>query len=148
MADIKGRLALLALTTAAVALPVAQVVIPALGQGRILHLGSLTGLGGASGLIVGACATLVLLPIVPALSRAVRPLDIAMGVAALILVWMTWSGLGDAQAAIGRVAAFGLLIDDTYAPVTSWRWGAPFAIAAAGLAIWRGALALVRPLHT
>lgn len=145
--DIRSRAALLALTTVAVTLPAAQIVIPALGQGRVLHVGSVTGLGSGSGALIAACAILVVAPIVPTLARLVRPADIAMALVALILSWMAWSGLADAKISIERVAAFGLLVDDTYAPVTTWRSGAPFAIVAIALALWRGVVALTRPLH-
>lgn len=147
VADIRSRMALLALTVVAVALPVAQIVIPALGQGRILHVGGLTGLGSGSAALVAVCMALVIAPIVPGLGRFVRPADIVLGVLALVLSWMAWLGLGDAQEMVERVSAFGLMVDDTYAPVTSWKLGCPFALASVGLAVWRGAVALTRPLH-
>lgn len=147
VADLASRTALLALTTVAIALPVAQIAIPALGQGRILHVGGLTGLGSGSAALIAACAILTIAPAAPFLSRFVRPADIVMGVVALALTWLAWSGLNEVQGSVERVAAFGLLLDDSYAPVTSWRWGLPFAVAAVGLAVWRAAVAVSRPLH-
>lgn len=142
--DVRRRIALLALTTVAVALPVVQIVLPATGQGRIFHLGHLTGL---SWLPVTACVGALVAPILPVISRFVRWIDIAVGALALLLAWFAWSGFAEAFSVVERAAGSATLIDGTFAPVTGMRWGLPVALAALAIAVWRACLALVRPLH-
>lgn len=145
--DVRSRIALLALTAPATVLPLVQIVIPATGQGMVLHLGQLSGLGGWSWLPIAACAALLVAPIVPSLAKFVRAADIGLAVAFIAIAWFAWAGYEGAWERVDRVAAFGVLINDTYAPATGWRWGLPPALAALGLSVWRGGLALVRPLH-
>lgn len=145
--DMRSRIALLALTTTATALPLVQIVIPASGQGMVLHLGQLNGLKGWSWLPIAACAALLVAPIVPSLAKFVRAADIGLAFAFIAIAWFAWAGYDGAWGRVDRVAAFGALIDDTYAPASSWRWGLPPALTALGLAVWRGGLALIRPLH-